>query len=99
MVTETLYHVTDESNVDSILDDGLRADRRGLVFATPDPEEAERVGEIYDHIDDAAVLAIEVLEHSIEDDPDPHGDIDSRAVRVHDKVPPHDVEAVDRVVA
>jgi len=94
MCTRTLYHVTDAANVDSIESEGLLADGRGLVFATTSAEEAAEVGEIYDHIDDAAVLAIEVMEHQIEEDPDPHGDIESRAVRVHDKVAAHDVEVV-----
>ena len=94
MCVRNLYHVTDEANVDSIKKQGLLADDRGFVFATTSPEEATKVGEIYDHIDNAAVLEIEVMEHQIEEDPDPHGDIESRAVRVHDKVPAYDVEVV-----
>jgi RNA:NAD 2'-phosphotransferase (TPT1/KptA family) len=95
MTTQTLYHATDAANVDSILTEGLRADDRGLVFATPDAAEAERVGEIYNHIDDVAVVEVEVMEHQIEADPDPHGDINSRAVRVYDKVPAYDVQVAE----
>jgi len=94
MCVQNLYHVTDEANLESIKEDGLLADHRGFVFATPTADEAEEVGEIYDHIDNAIVLEIEVMEHQIEEDPDPHGDIESRAVRVHDKVPAYDVEVV-----
>lgn len=92
MSTRTLYHVTDDANVDSILEEGLQADRRGLVFGTTSADEAERVGGVYDHIDDATVLEIEVLQHNVREDPDPHGDIESRAVSVGEKVPAHDVE-------
>lgn len=94
MTTKTLYHVTDAANVDSILEDGLIADDRGFVFTTTTDAEARRVGGIYDTIDDAVVLSVEVMEHQIEPDPDPHGDIESRAVRVHDKVPAYDIEVV-----
>ena len=92
MTTQTLYHVTDKQNVDSILSEGLLADNRGFVFMTTTVKEAERVGDIYDTIDEPVVLAVEVMEHKIESDPDPHGDIESRAVRVHDKVPAYDVK-------
>lgn len=92
MVTKQMFHVTDESNVESILETGLRADRRGLVFVTPTSEEAARVGDIYNHIDTPVVLEVEVITHQLRDDPDPHGNIDSHAVSVGDKIPAYDVE-------
>jgi len=95
MTTETLYHVTDASNVDSIMRDGLQpnpADSDRLVFLTSSVDEAERIGDIYDTIDDAVVLAVEVLSHNVIDDPEPHGDLDSYAHR--GAVPPHDVDRV-----
>lgn len=87
-----MYHVTDESNLESIQQQGLLADNRGLVFVTPTADEAECVGDIYDHIDSPVVLEVEVMTHKIQDDPDPHGDIESRAVSVGDKIPAYDVE-------
>lgn len=95
MSTKTLYHVTDASNVDSILSEGLRpqpGDSRRLVFLTSTAEEAEHIGELYDTIDDAVVLEVEVMEHKVMDDPEPHGDLDSYAHR--GEVPAHDVEVV-----
>lgn len=95
MTTETLYHVTDASNVDSIMAEGLKpnpADSDRLVFLAGSADEAARVGEIYDTIDEAVVLEAEVMEHKIMDDPEPHGDIDSYAHR--GSVPAHDVEVI-----
>lgn len=95
MTTQTLYHVTDESNVESILEEGLLpnpADNRRLVFLTSSVDEAEYIGEIYDTIDDPVVLEAEVMEHKIMDDPEPHGDLDSYAHR--GEIPSHDVQVV-----
>jgi len=95
MTTETLYHVTDTSNVDSILAEGLKpnpADADRLVFLAGDADEAARVGELYDTIDDPVVLEVEVMEHKVMDDPEPHGDLDSYAHR--GPIPSHDVEVV-----
>lgn len=95
MTTKTLYHVTDESNVDSIRNEGLLpnpADSRRLVFLTTSVEEAEHIGEIYDTIDDAVVFEVEVMKHKVMDDPEPHGDLDSYAHR--GEIPAHDVQVV-----
>lgn len=77
--TQTMYHVTDGANVESILNEGLLGDDRGFVFLTSSVEEAEYIGEIYDTIDDAVVFEVEVADHRLEDDPDPHGELDSHA--------------------
>ena len=95
MATKTMYHATDASNAESIRENGLRADERGLVFVTTSHSEAERVGEIYPTIDDTVVFEVEVREHQIEADPDPHGDLDSRAVRASDKIPSQYVEVAE----
>jgi len=92
MTTVTLYHVTDKTNVNSILKEGLKPrpnDSRRLVFFASCADEASRVGEIYDTIEDPVVLEAEVMEHNVMDDPEPHGDINSYAHR--GKVPAHDV--------
>lgn len=96
MCTETLYHVTDESNVDSILEEGLLpnpADADRLVFLTSSVEEAENIGEIYDTIDEAVVLEVEAMEHKIMEDPEPHGDLESYAHR--GEIPAHDVSVLE----
>jgi RNA:NAD 2'-phosphotransferase (TPT1/KptA family) len=90
-----MYHATDASNVDSILSGGLQSDTRGLVFVTTSKSEAERVGEIYDTIDDTVVLEVEVREHQIREDPDPHGDLDSRAVDVGGEILPRYVKVAE----
>lgn len=95
MTTQTLYHVTDAANVDSILKEGLLpnpADRNRFVFLAGSAEEAARVGELYDTIDEPVVLAVEVMAHKVEDDPEPHGDLDSYAHR--GEIPAHDVEVL-----
>lgn len=95
MATRTMYHVTDESNVDSILEEGLQpnpADSRRLVFFTTTTEEAEHIGEIYDTVEEPVVLEAEVMEHKLMDDPEPHGELDSYAHR--GAVPAHDVSVV-----
>lgn len=74
-----MYHVTDAENKDSILENGLKGDRRGLVFLTSSLDEAKDIGNIYDTIEDRVVFEAEVMENSLREDPDPHGDLDSRA--------------------
>jgi len=96
MTTDTLYHVTDVSNVDSILEEGLLpnpSDSRRLVFLTGSAEEAAHIGEIYDTIDDPVVLEAEVMEHKLMDDPEPHGDLESYAHR--GEIPAYDIDVVD----
>jgi len=92
MTTQTLYHVTDESNKDSIEDSGLKAGMKNLVFLTSTETEAKEIGEIYDTIDDPVVFEVEVMEHKLMDDPEPHGDLDSHAHR--GDIPAHDVEVL-----
>lgn len=95
MTTETLYHVTDESNIESIMDEGLLPnpnDSNRFVFLTSTKDGAERVGETYDTIEDPVVVEVEVMSHKVEEDPEPHGDLDSYAHR--GQIPPHDVEVV-----
>jgi RNA:NAD 2'-phosphotransferase (TPT1/KptA family) len=95
METKTMYHATDGSNAESIKENGLRADERGLVFVTTNKNDAERVGEIYPLIDDTVVFEVTVREHQIREDPDPHGDLDSRAVDTSGKIHPRYVEVAE----
>ena len=92
MTTRTLYHVTDASNADSIEADGLQAGLKNFVFLTDSVEEAQRIGEIYDTVDDPVVFEAEVRTRNLQDDPEPHGDLNSFA---HSgDIPSHDVEQV-----
>lgn len=79
MATKQMFHVTDESNAESIKENGLKTDPRGLCFLTTSKEEAEYIGEIYDTIETAVVFEATVMESSLREDPDPHGDLDSYA--------------------
>jgi len=93
MTTTTLYHVTDAANEDSIKSEGLRAgDLKNLVFLTTSEDEARNIGEVYDTIDDAVVFEVEVMEHKLMEDPEPHGDLNSYAHR--GDIPSHDVQVV-----
>jgi len=95
MTTKTLYHATDASNAESIKQNGLKSDERGLVFVTTSESEAERVGEIYPTIDETVIFEVEVREHQIQEDPDPHGDLDSRAVSTSEKILPRYIEVAE----
>lgn len=92
MTTKTLYHVTDASNTDSIKSEGLKAGFKNFVFFTDSETEAERIGEIYDNIDEPVVFEVKIMEHKLQDDPEPHGDLNSFAHR--GDIPAHDVEVV-----
>jgi RNA:NAD 2'-phosphotransferase (TPT1/KptA family) len=92
MATNTLYHATDAAKKDSIQVEGLRAGMKNLVFLTTTAEEAEYIGDIYDTIDDTVIFEVEVMEHNLREDPEPHGDLDSYAH--HGDIPAHDVEVV-----
>lgn len=96
MSTKTMYHVTDAANVDSILGEGLQpnpTDSRRLVFLTTTTDEASHIGEIYDTIDDPVVLEVEVMEHKLIDDPEPHGELDSYAHL--GEIPSHNVRVLE----
>jgi RNA:NAD 2'-phosphotransferase (TPT1/KptA family) len=75
----TVYHATDRANRDSIETKGLQTDERGFVFVTTNKDDAKRVGDFYDTIDDVVIFECEVMDCHLREDPDPHGDIDSRA--------------------
>ena len=92
MTTRTMYHVTDESNVDSISAEGLRSGIKNLVFLTTTPEEAEEIGDIYHTIEEPVVFEAEVMDHKLMEDPEPHGDLNSFAHR--GDIPAHDVAEV-----
>jgi len=83
-MTATMYHATDATNKDSILEAGLQpqdGDRDRLVFLTTNREDAETVADVYPSIDDGVIFAVEVADRELMEDPEPHGDLDSRAHR------------------
>jgi len=97
MEMQTLYHVTDATNVESIMTDGLKpraTDNRRLVFFTTTEAEAREIGEIYDTIDQPVVIEAEVRSDKCMPDPEPHGDLDS--VAHSGPVPSHDLRVVDK---
>jgi RNA:NAD 2'-phosphotransferase (TPT1/KptA family) len=71
-----MFHVTDESNVESILEDGLQPSGDGNVYFTDNAEDAEFLGEAYATIDDPVVLEAEIMEKEIYEGPGDAGDID-----------------------
>jgi hypothetical protein len=94
MDTTTLYHATSGENKESIQQQGLQAgDLRDYVFLAGSESEARELGEIYPEITDPVVFEVEVADHKIKPDPEPHGDYDSFAHR--GDIAPRDIECLD----
>jgi hypothetical protein len=90
-----MFHVTDERNLDSILEEGLRPQRDGgKTFFMDDPEAAEEYGEIMPTIEEPVVLEAEVMEHSLEPDDEEPGDFP--AFQKRGGVEPYDVDVFKR---
>jgi hypothetical protein len=93
MTTETMFHVTDASNVDSILEDGLQPQRDGgLVFFMDNEDDAREYGEIMPTVEDPVVFEAEVMEHTLRPDSEEPGNYP--AYEKTGGVAPHDVELV-----
>lgn len=71
-----MYHVTDASNVDQIMEEGLQPDHNGEIFLTETIEDAEFLGEAYHTIEEPVVLEATVMESSIREGPGDAGDVD-----------------------
>lgn len=101
MSLETMYHVTDASNVESILSEGIEAGQaKNRVFLMDDPEKALEYGEVLDVHDDPVVLSVDVQEHKITpDDEEPGEEFADHAFFVRGDVPAHRVETVEGVDA
>ncbi len=96
MTMQTMFHVTERENVDSIQAEGLLADdAMNKVFLMDDAEKAREYGELMPVIDDPAVLEVEVLEHKVtHDDEEPGEEFREHAFFVRGDVPPHRIEGV-----
>lgn len=90
MTSKTMFHVTDESNVDNILEDGLQPGADDMIYFTDNAEDAEFLGEAYPTIEEPVVLEAEVMECHIEEGPGDAGDVDEFVK--HGAVMPVDLE-------
>lgn len=76
MTTKTMFHVTDESNVGSIMEDGLQPGADDEIYFTDNSEDAEFLGEVYPTIEEPVVLEAEVMGCHIREGPGDAGDVD-----------------------
>jgi len=79
MTTRTMYHVTDASNVDEIMENGLQLGADDMIYFTETVEDAEFLGEAYPLIEDPVVIAAEVLDEHIRSDGGRMTDVDRLA--------------------
>ena len=75
MATKTMFHVTDGSNVDSIMAEGLQPGAHGQIYLTDNKEDAEFLGEVYPTIEEPVVLKAEVMECNIHEGPGDAGEV------------------------
>jgi len=94
MTTQTMYHVTDESNVDSIMTEGIQPGPQGEIYLTDSANDARMLGDVYPSIEDPVVLAADVMECNIHEGPGDAGDIAEFVKR--GPIMPVDVEVQDR---
>lgn len=88
-----MYHVTDAANVDSIQADGVQPQRAGgLTFFMADETTAREYGALMPGVEDPAIFACEVMEHSLRPDSEEPGDFP--AFEKTGGVAAHDVELV-----
>lgn len=87
-----MFHVTDESNVDSILEEGLQPGADGEIYFTDNSEDAEFLGDVYSTIEEPVVLEAEVMECHIRGGPGDAVDVDEYVK--DDAVMPVDLEVV-----
>jgi RNA:NAD 2'-phosphotransferase (TPT1/KptA family) len=88
-MSETVYHVTHEDNIDSIKQEGLKPspsitqNYEEYVYVTPTRDDADDVVDAYFAGPEAVVIEAKVASHKLMDDPDPHGDLNSLAHNGH----------------
>lgn len=94
MTTETMYHVTDATNIDGIKAEGIQPQRvGGKTFFMDNEADAREYGEIMPTIETPVVFKVEVMEHSLAPDSEEPGDYP--AFEKVGGVPPHDVELLE----
>jgi len=93
-----VYHVTHEDNVESIKQSGLEPspsinhNYAKYVYVVPTRDDADDVIDAYYSGPEATVIKAKVAEHKLQEDPDPHGDLNSFAHDGH--IPARCVEVV-----
>lgn len=91
MTIKTMYHATDESNVDSIKQEGLQPQRPGgLVFFMDNKEDAREYGTLMPGIENPVVFQADVQEHALRPDSEEPGDYP--AYEKTGGIPAHNVE-------
>lgn len=65
-MTKTYYHATPFENLESIMDQGIRKSRDGVVYLTEKPEEATRFVVIRGYVD-ILVCEVQVKEDLVEE--------------------------------
>ena len=65
-MTKTYYHATPFENLVSIMDQGIRKSRDGVVYLTEKPEEATRFVVIRGHVD-ILVCEVQIEENMVEE--------------------------------
>lgn len=76
MPTQTMFHVTDESNLDNIMEEGLQPGADDNVYLAETVEDAEFLGDVYPHIEEPVVLEAEVMECNVREGPGDAGEVD-----------------------
>ena len=75
MTTETMFHVTDAENADSILESGVQPQRAGgKTFYMDNEADAREYGELMPTISEPVVFAVEVMSHTLSEDSEEPGD-------------------------
>ena len=93
MATQTMFHVTDESNVDSIQESGLQTPRAGgKVFLMDNADDAREYGELMPAVEEPVVFEVEVMEYTLRPDSEEPGDYP--AYEKNGGIAAHDVELV-----
>ena len=98
-MSRTVYHVTHENNVESIKQNGLEPSPSineayaEYVYVVPTREDADDVIDAYYGCGNSVVIKASVAEHRLNEDPDPHGDLNSLAHSGH--ISPGYLEVVD----
>ena len=93
-MVKNVFHVTDRSNADSILEEGIQPQRDGgKTFFMEDPDSAKEYGEIMPTVEDPVVFEAEVMDHQLAPDSEEPGDFPAYEKR--GGVPAYDVDPFD----
>jgi len=71
-----MFHVTDKTNVNSIMEEGLQPGADDKIYFADNAEDAELLGDAYPTIEEPIVLRAEVMECHIREGPGDAGNVD-----------------------